>query len=50
MSDLHPIADLLLGLGVWLLTTALAELVVKPAMHRLYRRADKATGDRLPDL
>jgi hypothetical protein len=50
MSELHPTSDLLLGLAVWFLTTGVAELVVKPAWRRLYRRADKATGDRLPDL
>jgi hypothetical protein len=50
MTDLHPTADLLLGLLAWLATTALVELVIKPAMFRLYHRADKATGDRLPDL
>lgn len=50
MSNLHPTADVLLGLAVWLLTTGFAELVVKPAWHRLYRRVDKASGDRLPDL
>jgi hypothetical protein len=47
---LHPTADLLLGLLVWLVTTAAVELVVKPALFRLYHRADKATGDRLPNL
>jgi hypothetical protein len=50
MTDLHPTADLLLGLLVWLATTGVAELVAKPAWRRLYRRADKAAGDRLPDL
>ena len=50
MNDLHPTADLLLGLGMWLLTTGFAELVIKPAWRRLYHRADKATGDRLPNL
>jgi hypothetical protein len=47
---LHPTADLLLGLAVWLLTTGFTELVVKPAWRRLYRRVDHASGDRLPDL
>jgi hypothetical protein len=47
---LHPNADLLLGLVVWLLTTGFAELVVKPAWRRLYRRADQSLSDRLPDL
>jgi hypothetical protein len=50
MTDLHPTADLLLGLGMWLLATGFAELAIKPAWRRLYRRADKAAGDRLPDL
>jgi hypothetical protein len=50
MTDLHPNADLLLGLLAWLATTGVAELVVKPAWRRLYHRADKATGDRLPNL
>lgn len=48
--NLHPVPDLLLALLAWLLTTGLAELVVKPTWRRLYRRADLATGDRLPDL
>jgi hypothetical protein len=47
---LHPNADLLLGLVVWLLTTGFAELVVKPTWRRLYRRADQSLSDRLPDL
>ena len=47
---LHPTADLLLGLEMWLLTTGFAELVIKPAWRRLYRRVDQAAGDRLPDL
>jgi hypothetical protein len=47
---LHPNADLLLGLVVWLLTTGFAELVVKPAWRRVYRRADQSLSDRLPDL
>jgi hypothetical protein len=47
---LHPNADLLLGLAVWTLTTGFAELVVKPAWRRLYRRADQSLSDRLPDL
>ena len=47
---LHPTADFALGLLVWLVTTGFAELVVKPAWRRLYRRADQATGDRLPDI
>jgi len=47
---LHPTADLLLGLLAWLATTVMVELVVKPAIFWLYHRADKATGDRLPDL
>jgi hypothetical protein len=50
MSHLHLNADLLAGLAVWLFTTGFSELVVKPTWRRLYRRADHATGDRLPDL
>jgi hypothetical protein len=50
MSHLHLNADLLAGLAVWLLTTGLAELVVKPTWRRLYRRADQSLSDRLPDL
>jgi|688.fasta_scaffold302575_2 hypothetical protein len=50
MNDLHPTADLLLGLAVWLLTTGFTELVVKPTWRRLYRRADQSLSDRLPDL
>lgn len=47
MSDLHLMADVLLVRLVWL---AAAELIVKPVLHQLYRRADAAAGDRLPDL
>jgi hypothetical protein len=47
---LHPAPDVLLGLTVWLVTTGFAELVVKPAWRRIYHRADRAIGDRLPDL
>jgi hypothetical protein len=50
MNTLHPVADLLLGLGAWLLTTAIAELIVKPFLQRKYQRLDRALGDRLPDL
>jgi hypothetical protein len=50
MNDLHPNADLLLGLAVWTLATGFAELVVKPTWRRLYRRADQSLSDRLPDL
>lgn len=46
----HPVADLLLGLAAWLITTGFTELVVKPAWRRLYRHADHVSGDRLPDL
>jgi hypothetical protein len=45
--DLRLILDLLLARLVWL---AAAELVFKPLFTRLYRRADQALGDRLPDL
>ena len=50
MADLHPTADLFLGLLIWLFTTGFAELVVKPVWRRLYRRADQSLSDRLPDL
>jgi hypothetical protein len=50
MKDLHLSADVLLGLGMWFLTTGFAELVIKPAWRRVYRRVDQAAGDRLPDL
>lgn len=47
----HPTAnDERLALAVWFLGLGVAELVVKPLWRRLYRRADKAAGDRLPDL
>jgi hypothetical protein len=50
MSEIHPTADLFLGLLAWLFTTGFAELVVKPAWRRVYRRADQSLSDRLPDL
>jgi hypothetical protein len=50
MKDLHLSADLLMAVAMWLLTTGVAELVIKPAWRRAYRRVDQATGDRLPDL
>ncbi len=50
MPDLHLTADAAVALGLWLLTTGIAELVVKPLWRRLYRRADSALNDRLPDL
>jgi hypothetical protein len=47
----HPTAnDETLALAVWFLSLGVAELVVKPAWRRLYRRTDRATGDRLSDL
>ncbi len=52
-----PMADLWLAIDVavgWILGRALwlivAELVAKPLMFHLYRRADRALADRLPDL
>ncbi len=50
MSEIHPTADLFLGLLIWQFITGFAELVVKPAWRRLYRRADQSLSDRLPDL
>jgi hypothetical protein len=50
MNEIHPTADLFLGLLTWLFITGFAELVVKPAWRRLYRRADQSLSDRLPDL
>lgn len=47
---IHLSADTAVALALWLLTTGLVELVVKPLMFRLYRRADAAVHDRLPDL
>jgi hypothetical protein len=52
-----PMADLWLAIDVavgWILGRALwlivAELVAKPLMFHLYRRADRALADHLPDL
>jgi hypothetical protein len=52
-----PMADFWLAIDVavgWILGRALwlivAELVAKPLMFRLYRQADHALADRLPDL
>lgn len=50
MPELHLTADAAVALCLWLATTAVVELVVKPLLHRLYRRADQALNDRLPDL
>jgi hypothetical protein len=54
MADLHLAIDVaigwILGRAAWL---AVAELLLKPALHRLYRRADASLNglhDRLPDL
>ena len=46
-SDFRLIADLLLARLAWL---AVAELIFKPVFFRLYRSADQALNDRLPDL
>jgi hypothetical protein len=50
MKPAHLDVDVLAGVGVWILTTGIAELIVKPLWRRAYRRVDTATGDRLPDL
>ena len=50
MNDLHLTADAIAAILMWMLTTGFAELVIKPAWRRLYRRVDQAAGDRLPDL
>jgi hypothetical protein len=50
MSDLHLAADAIAAFLMWLTTTAMVELVIKPFLHRLYRRADQSLSDRLPDL
>ena len=51
MADLHLAIDVtigwILGRAAWLATS---ELVLKPILHRLYRRADASLNDRLPDL
>jgi hypothetical protein len=47
VSDARVIADLLLARLAWL---AAAELIVRPLLRLVYRRADAATGGRLPDL
>lgn len=47
MTDLHIIGDLLAARLVWLI---LAELIVRPLLRMVYRRADAALDDRLPDL
>jgi hypothetical protein len=50
MSDLHPAADAIAAFLMWIATTAMVELVIKPFLHRKYARLDRALGDRLPDL
>lgn len=51
MADLRLSLDVALGLLLarvaWV---ALTELLIKPVLLRLYRRADTALNDRLPDL
>jgi hypothetical protein len=51
MADLWLAIDVavgwILGRALWLIV---AELVAKPLMFHLYRRADQALADRLPDL
>lgn len=51
MADLRLSLDVALGLLLarvaWVAAT---ELLIKPVLLRLYRRADSALSDRLPDL
>lgn len=51
MADLWLAVDVavgwILGRALWLIV---AELVVKPLIFRLYRGADAALADRLPNL
>jgi len=50
MNDLHITADAIVSLLMFLATTAIVELAIKPFFRWKYRRIDKALGDRLPDL
>jgi hypothetical protein len=50
MSDLHLTTDAIAAFLMWLTTTAMVELVIKPFLHRKYARLDRALKDRLPDL
>jgi hypothetical protein len=50
MNDLHLTADAVVAVLMWIFTTGMAELVIKPTWRRLYRHVDHAAGDRLPDL
>jgi hypothetical protein len=50
MTDLHLTADAIAAFLMWLTTTAMVELVIKPFLHRKYARLDRALNDRLPDL
>ena len=51
MNDFHLAIDVAIG---WLLARAawvgVTELLIKSAWFRLYRRADAALADRLPNL
>jgi hypothetical protein len=50
MNDIHLTADAVVAVLMWIFTTGMAELVIKPTWRRLYRRIDQAAGDRLPNL
>jgi hypothetical protein len=50
MTDLHLTADAIAAFLMWIATTAMVELVIKPFLRRKYQRLDRALGDRLPDL
>jgi hypothetical protein len=50
MTDLHLTTDAIAAFLMWLTTTAMVELIVKPFLHRKYQRLDRALNDRLPDL
>lgn len=51
MTDLHLSLDVAIGLvlarAAWV---AVAELLIKPVVRAIYRRADAAAGGHLPDL
>jgi len=48
--SIHFTADAIAAGLMWLATTAVVELIVKPFLRRKYDRLDRALGDRLPDL
>lgn len=50
-ADLHLSLDVAIGfLLARVAWVAATELLIKPVLLRLYRRADAALNDRLPDL